>query len=190
MEQHRNSQSSLLSAIMGGGPSPEPANRPKNLAAVRAESSVRKGPQVPRGASYGRAVRRQRKAGREKRTGKIQQETAKLRLQRERLLDTAAAFARIWFDGPPAEQKKVGVSAYDRVAQRVEKQAQNLIDTGKASDHDDAIEQIETSMRETIRQHEVLLAEKAMAPFRAAKRAQMDLLQARTDARAGHPVVD
>lgn len=162
MEQHRNaSRSSLLSSIMEGT-SPA-AEAPKNLAAVRSEAAIRKGPRVPRGGgSYGRAVRRQRKAGRVNRTEKVKASTTKLKMERERVLDTAAAFARIWFAGPPAEEPKVGISAYDRVAKRVMKQVDNLLATGRASDRNDAEQQIEDSMRETIRQHDILLADRTI----------------------------
>lgn len=159
MEQHRNSGSSLLSSIMQA--SSGSVASPKALAAERAAASLRHGPQQPRGGSgYGRAMRRARKADRTKKIQKINKGKADLQRKREQLLDTAAQFARIWFAGPPAGQKGTGKSAFHRVAERVEKQARNLEASGKAKDWDDAIAQIEESMHETLRQFDVLQAQK------------------------------
>lgn len=194
MEQHRNSQTSLLSTIMGPTGLPlakvretgEPVTA-SDIQDLRAKPNA--GPRKVRSGGQSRAIRRARKAGRANRTEKVQKQTAVLQRQREQLLDTAAAFARIWFAGPPTGQPKKGVSAYERIRQRVYKQAEGLVESGKASSWEDAVEQIETSMRETIRQHDVLLAQKITSQLAAEKQAQMDALRSRIDARTGHPVV-
>lgn len=176
MEQHRNSQTSLLSAIMDGG---KPAEAPKNLAAERSAASIRRGPQVPRGGgSYSRAVRRQRKAGRVQRVEKINRGKQKLQFQREQKLDTAAQLGRIYLDLIPASD-----SAKQRVGATVERQAKQMVTRGEATDHADAVEQIKKSMLELIRQHDVLQAQKIQAQLGAAKQQQMDALRSRIDAR-------
>lgn len=170
MEQHRNSQTSLLSAIMGS-PSPASVVAPQ-AGPPKLTPSV--GPRKQRSGGQSRAIRRERKADRVNHTEKVQKQTAILKRKREQVLDTAAQLARIHLGLIPASE-----NTKRTVAKRVNRQAENLVASGQEKDLPAAFAKIEESMLETIRQHDVLQAQKIQAQLGAAKQAQMDALKAR-----------